>query len=99
MIKECKVLINNAAVTVVDFDGAKIQVPSIGREATTVKVLNKNGKYTVVDDNYIEPAKVKVQHDEYKEDNDEKKTTDEVKVEEPVEEEEFSFRKNKFYKK
>lgn len=33
MIKHCKVLINNDAVTVVDIDGIKIQFPSIHREA------------------------------------------------------------------
>ena len=54
MVKECKVLINNDAVTVIKYDDIKVQVPSIHRTANTVKVLYKNGKYTVVDDDYIE---------------------------------------------
>lgn len=56
MIKNCNVLINNEAVTVIDYDGVKVQVPSIHREAKTVKVIVKDGKYIVVDDNYIEPV-------------------------------------------
>ena len=54
MVKECKVLINNDAVTVIEYDDIKVQVPSIHRIANTVKVLYKNGKYTVVDDDYVE---------------------------------------------
>ena len=73
MIKNCRILINNDAVTVFDYDGAEIQVPSINREARTVKVLCKDGKYTIVDDNYIEPVE-KVQFKD-KSKKDYKKTT------------------------
>lgn len=62
MIKNCNVLINNEAVTVFDYDGIEIQVPSIRRNAKTIKVLYKNGKYTVVDDNYIEPVEKQIQN-------------------------------------
>lgn len=55
MVKTCKVLLNNEAITVFDYDGIKVQVPSIHRETRTIRVLAKNGIYSVVDDNYIEP--------------------------------------------
>lgn len=58
MIKECKVLINNDAVTVFKYGDAEVQVPSIGRDAKTVKVVVDKGTYKVVDDDYKEPVKV-----------------------------------------
>ena len=54
MIKKCKVLLNNDAVSVVEFDGKKIQIPPIGEDKKEVAVLLKDGKYKVVDDNYTE---------------------------------------------
>lgn len=54
MIKNCRVLINNDAVTVFEYDGVEVQIPSINREARFVKVKFANGEYTVVDDNYVE---------------------------------------------
>lgn len=54
MIKNCRVLINNEAVTVINYDGVEVQLPSIKREADFVKVIKKNGNYIVVDDNYKE---------------------------------------------
>lgn len=54
MIKNCRVLINNDAVTAFEYDGVEVQIPSIKREARFVKVKFDNGKYTVVDDNYVE---------------------------------------------
>lgn len=56
MVKNCKVIVNNEAVTVFDNDGIYVQVPSIKRFAKTVKVIFENHKYIVVDDNFIEPA-------------------------------------------
>lgn len=56
MIKDCKVLINNDAVTVVRFDGIDVQLPSIHRSVKTVRVNYDNGRYLIVDDDYIEPA-------------------------------------------
>lgn len=61
MIKNCNVLINNEAVTVIDYDGIQVQIPSIHKEAKSVKIVAKNGTYTVVDDNYIEPEVESVQ--------------------------------------
>ena len=55
MIKDCNVLINNDAVTVVRFNGIDVQLPSIHRSAKTIRVCYSNGKYSVVDDDYIEP--------------------------------------------
>ena len=49
-IKACKVLINNAAVTVVDFDGIQVQLPAIGEDAKTVWVECDDGKYTMVNE-------------------------------------------------
>lgn len=61
MVKECKVLLNNSAVTVFQFNEHEVQVPSIGRKASAVKVLFESGKFTVVDDDYKEqPVKVEV---------------------------------------
>lgn len=56
MIKNCKVLINNEAISVIDYDGVQVQIPSIHKEAKTVNVVVENGRYIVVDDNYIEPV-------------------------------------------
>ena len=54
-MKICRVLLNNEAVTVFDYDGTKVQVPSIKRKAETVNVIYKDGLYIVVDNNYKEP--------------------------------------------
>lgn len=71
MVKECKVLVNNDAVTVVKYDDIKVQVPSIHKDAKTVKVLCEDNKYTVVDDDYVEQKSKK-----------KKKTVDETTVDE-----------------
>lgn len=73
MIKDCNVLINNEAVTVFDYDGTQVQVPSIRRKATTVRVVKKNNQYIVVDDNYKEEPAQKVAEKPQKKTN--KKTT------------------------
>ena len=54
MIKDCRVTLNNEYVTVVDFEGIDIQLPAIGRKANKIKVEYKDGKYTVLPDNYTE---------------------------------------------
>lgn len=54
MVKTCSVILNNEAVTVINYDGIEVQIPSIRREAKTVKVLLKDNKYIVVDDDYKE---------------------------------------------
>lgn len=55
MVKKCNVLINNDAVTVINYDGVKVQIPSIHRDAKTVNVVFENNKYIVVGDDYVEP--------------------------------------------
>ena len=54
MIKNCRVTLNNECVTVVDFEGIDVQLPAIGRKADQIKVEYKDGKYTVLPDNYTE---------------------------------------------
>lgn len=55
MIKECNVLINNELVTVVRFGDIDVQLPSIHRNAETVRVQYADGHYRVVSDDYKEP--------------------------------------------
>ena len=47
MIKDCKIILNNEAVTVVDFDGTEVQFPHIEVDSDTVKVSHTNGKYEI----------------------------------------------------
>lgn len=58
MIKECKVLLNNEAVTVIQYDDIQVQIPAIGRKVAVVKVKD-DGHYTVVPDDYCEPVEKK----------------------------------------
>lgn len=53
MIKECKVLLNNSAVTVVRFCDRDVQLPPIGRKANTVFIRFENGRYEIVDGNNV----------------------------------------------
>lgn len=72
MVKSCKVLLNNELVTVFKYDGNEIQIPSIKRSASYIKVIKKNGNYLVVDDNYKEPADIS---EEKQKKNADKETT------------------------
>lgn len=54
MVKQCKVLINNEAVTVINFDGREVQIPAIKRNVDSVNILFKNNQYIVVGDDYKE---------------------------------------------
>ena len=49
MTKECTVLLNNSAVTVVKFGEVEVQLPSIRRDAKKVFVKFENDRYAVVD--------------------------------------------------
>lgn len=49
MVKECRVILNNDAVTVVRFDNIDIQFPSIKKDAKTVLVSYENNEYLLVD--------------------------------------------------
>lgn len=51
MIKQCPVIINNGAVTVVSFDGIDIQFPYCFKEdINTLNVKFEDGKYSIVDE-------------------------------------------------
>ena len=89
MVKNCKVILNNELVTVLDFDGKQIQVPSIKRKANYVSVLYKNDKYEVVPDDYVEPLEPVVEQVEPVQEEKpkrkrrkKKKTTDEETIKE-----------------
>lgn len=59
MVKDCKVVLNNSAVTVVHFGDTSVQFPSIHRKADKVRVLYEDGKYQIVADDYQEAETVK----------------------------------------
>ena len=55
MVKRCKVVLNNALVTVVKVDDSKlVQLPAIGVDAKEVNLLYADSKYQIVADDYIE---------------------------------------------
>lgn len=54
MIKDCNVILNNSAATVVQFDDIKIQFPPIHYKAETLRILYKDGKYNIVNPDYEE---------------------------------------------
>ena len=47
MTKECKVLLRNQYVMVVDFDGKEIQMPSDHTDKNTVFIKHENDRYTI----------------------------------------------------
>ena len=71
MVKECLVVLNNEAVTVVKYDDTNIQFPSINKDAKKVFVNCENGKYSIVDEKY----KAKSVEKPKKKNNTNKKTT------------------------
>lgn len=56
MVKNCRVLINNEAVTVIEYDGVLVQIPAIHKETKNVNVILQDGRHIVVDDDYEEPV-------------------------------------------
>ena len=58
MVKECKVILNNSAVSVILFDGKEVQIPSIKSDKDTVFVEFNNGKYRIVDEPQNDTAPV-----------------------------------------
>lgn len=48
MIKECKVVLHNQAVTVVDYDGTQVQFPATKSKTDVVYVEYIDGKYAIV---------------------------------------------------
>lgn len=49
MIKECKVLLRNEYVMVIDFEGTKIQMPSDNSDSNTVFVKYEKDRYSITD--------------------------------------------------
>lgn len=61
MIKECKVVLHNSAVVVVDFGGTKVQFPATKINDKVAYVEYVNGKYSVVSkEDYEKSLKSKV---------------------------------------
>ncbi len=59
MIIKCKVELNNDLVTVINYDGNLVQIPSIqNKDAKFVNVWLNDGHYKVVPDDFVEPFKV-----------------------------------------
>lgn len=52
MVKQCNVILNNEAVTVVRFGDVSVQLPAIGMDAKQIWVAHENGKYFRVDAEY-----------------------------------------------
>lgn len=49
MVKECTVILNNEAVTVVKFGDVSVQIPSIKKDVKTVFLKYENERYSIVD--------------------------------------------------
>lgn len=60
MTKECKVLLRNKLVMVVDFDGKEIQMPSDHKDTNTVFVKYEDDRYSITDKLEEEKKSVKV---------------------------------------
>lgn len=52
MVKECKVILRNQFVMVVQYGNKKIQMPTDDTDKRTVYVKKENGKYVLVDKPY-----------------------------------------------
>ena len=58
MILKCKVELNNDLVTVINYNGNLVQIPSIkDKNAKFVNVWFNDGHYKVVADDFVEPVK------------------------------------------
>jgi hypothetical protein len=59
MILKCKVELNNDLVTVINYNGNLVQIPSIkDKNAKFVNVWFNDGHYKVVPEDFVEPLKV-----------------------------------------
>jgi hypothetical protein len=59
MILKCKVELNNDLVTVINYNGNLVQIPSIkDKNAKFVNVWFNDGHYKVVTDDFVEPVEV-----------------------------------------
>lgn len=83
MIKECRVVMSNEYVTVVEFGNCNVQLPSIHSDAKKITVKKENGKYFVVDPSKstqmpsVDLDKQSKMVDKTKKNKNMKKTTDE----------------------
>ena len=59
MLKKCKILFSNEAVTVFECEGQQVQIPAVKTNKNILNVLVEGNSYKVVDDNYKEPEKEK----------------------------------------
>lgn len=60
MVKECKVLLRNQYVMVIEFDGKEIQMPSDHSDFNKVLVKYENGRYSITDKlEEFKPVKIK----------------------------------------
>lgn len=76
MIKKCKVEINNDLVTVINYGGNLVQIPSI--QDKNVKFVNawfNDGYYKVVPEDFVEPPKVVKTEETVKSEKKSKKKT------------------------
>lgn len=84
MVKDCKVLMNNKLVTVIEFGNTKVQIPPINIDTPIVRVQLKDGIYRVVSRNFVENETKKIDNKKpqtKEQSNDKKKTTKEnVKI-------------------
>lgn len=87
MIKECKVLLNNEAVAVVDFDGVHVQIPSVAKNVKSVFVELKDGSYNVVDKPVMVGTSPVCEAVEVTEQEEIKKPVKKARKKKPVEEE------------
>lgn len=69
MIKDCRVVINNEAVTVVRFEDIDIQFPSIHSNSKFVRVLYQEGKYKIVNPDYEENTSLATENGKSKRNN------------------------------
>jgi hypothetical protein len=59
MILKCKIELNNDLVTVINYNGNLVQIPSIkDKNAKFVNVWFNDGHYKVVTDDFVEPVEV-----------------------------------------
>lgn len=86
MVKVCRVILNNEAVTVIRDGEYDVQVPAIHLDAKTVKVKIENGKYIVVPDTYKEQNEIAIEKNEkkYNKKTTEKNVKDKSKVDKVI---------------
>lgn len=81
MIKECRVIRNNEAYTLVSFDDIEIQFPPIKKDKEKVFVSYENGRYIIVDEDNLDDITNKSKRKNYKKKTVSQKESDEDLVE------------------